>query len=175
MRPIIYFYLATICLLVPNIVGASDAGAMLSGTAAIDGAGSGSSSGSSDQPLIVTVRPNDYGQLVELPEFSEGANSVDGKGGFNALWVVDDSGEMNDDLSVPLNSYGRVFITPFQDGTVVVEHLYPDNHLQTSTMGAVKSFHTYGFWFSADTLGTHQLRYNVNGGEYSNVVEFYVS
>jgi hypothetical protein len=41
--------------------------------------------------LIVTVRPNDYGQMVEMPEFGDGSNSLEGTSGFNALWVVDDT------------------------------------------------------------------------------------
>lgn len=173
MRLIIYFCLAAICLLVPIVMGASDAGAMLGGVATSD------SGGSSDQPLIVTVRPNDYGQMVEMPEFSEGANSIEGSSqmpsdGFNALWVVDDTGEMNDSLSVPLDSYTRVLITPIQGGNVVVEQLYPDDQLRTYNMGMVEPSHTYGIWFYGDMPGTHQMRYNVNGGEYSDVVEFYV-
>jgi hypothetical protein len=169
MRPIIYFSLAAICMLVPIVIGASDAGAILDGLATSD------SGGSSNQSLIVTVRPNDYGQMVEMPEFSEGASSVEGAGGFNALWVVDDTGEMNDSLSVPLDSYARVFITPIQGGNVVVEQLDPNDQPRTDNIGTVEPFHTYGIWFYGDKPGTYQMRYNVNDGEYSNVVEFYVS
>jgi hypothetical protein len=169
MRPIIYFSLAVICMLVPIVIGASDTGAMLGGLATSD------SGSSQDQPLIVTVQPNDYGQIVEMPEFSEGASSVEGAGSFNALWVVDDTGEMNDSLSVPLDSYARVFITPAQGGNVIVEQLDPDNQLRSDNMGMVEPFHTYGIWFYGEKPGTYQMRYNVNGGKYSNVIEFYVS
>jgi hypothetical protein len=169
MRLIIYFSLAAICMLVPIVIGASDAGAMLGGLATSD-------NGSyQDQPLIVTVRPNDYGQMVEMPEFSEGTSSVEGTGGFNALWVVGDSGEMNDDMSMSLNSYARVFITPTQGGNIVVEQLDPGDQIRIDNMGMVEPFHTYGIWFYGAKTGTCQMRYNVNGGEYSNVVEFYVS
>ncbi len=128
------------------------------------------SGGFDDQPLIVTAKPNDYGQMVEMAGFSK--EPLDD---FNALWVVDDTGEMNDTLSVPLNNYARVFITPVQSGDVVVEQLYPDDQTKNYSMGMVEPNRTYGIWFYGDMLGTYQMRYNVNGGENSNVVEFFVS
>jgi len=132
---------------------------------------------SPEQQLIVVDRPSDYGQMVEEAELSASAGSAENMpaDGFNALWVTDYTGEMNDSLSMPLDGYARAFITPIQTGNVVVEHLYPDDQLETSDMGAVEAFHTYRIWFYGNMNGTHQMRYNVNGGEYSNVVEFYVS
>jgi hypothetical protein len=125
--------------------------------------------------LIVTDRPDDFDQIVEIPELSEGAESIgEGSFKFNALWMVDYAGEMNDSLSMPLDSYARVFITPMKSGNVVAEQLYPDDKLQTYDMGTVEAFHTYMFWFYGDMIGTHQMRYKMNGGEYSNTVEFYV-
>jgi hypothetical protein len=177
MNLIKYFSMAlclmALCLLVPIVVGALDGAAISKGVAASD------VGGFTDQQLIVDVQPNDYGQMVEMPEFSEGNTSIGvssqmPSSSFNALWVVDDAGEMNDTLSVPLNSYARVFITPSQAGNVVVELLNPENQLRTYNMGVVEPYHTYGIWFLGDFPGTHQMRYNVNGGEYSDVVEFNV-
>jgi hypothetical protein len=141
----------------------------LNGEAMLGGVATSDSGDSVDQPLIVTIRPSDYGQMVEMTGFSE--EPLDDS---NALWVVDDTGEMNDTLSVPLDSYARVFITPVQAGTVVVEQLYPDDQSQNYSMGMIEPYHTYGIWFYGGMLGTYQMRYNVNGGEYSNIVEFYV-
>jgi len=172
MRSILYF-LAAICLLVPApVTGASGDEATLGGITTDDNVDS------SDQSLIVTVQPDDYGQMVEY-EFDEGTDLINGSSqmpsnDFNALWVVDDNEEMNDSLSVPLGNYARVFITPSQGGNVVVEQLNPDDQLQTIDVGMVEPFHTYGIWFYADAPGTHQMRYSVNGGDYSDVVEFYV-
>jgi len=168
MKLIIYFFVAT-CLLVPSVLGALNDGTILSGVETSD------SSGSSDQPLIVTARPDDYGQMVEETELNEGSDSQMPSNRFNALWVVDDTGEMNDSLSVPLDGYARVFITPNQGGNVVVEQLYPDDQFQTYDMGMVEPLHTYRIWFYGGMQGTYQMRYSVDGGEYSNVVEFYVS
>jgi hypothetical protein len=171
MKSIIYFCLAAICLLIPAAIGALD-GTTLGGVATTD------STNLSDQPLGVTTQPSDYGQMVEMPELSQVAGSVQSStqmptNSYNALWVVDSStGNMNDTLSVPLNSYARVFLTPAQGGNVVIEQLDPNNQLQTSNMGSVEPFHTYGIWFYGGKTGTYQMRYNVNGGEYSNVVEF---
>jgi hypothetical protein len=58
---------------------------------------------------------------------------------------------------------------------LAVEQLDPDDQPRTDNMGAVEPLHTYGIWFYGDKIGTYQMRYNVNGGEYSNVVEFYVN
>jgi hypothetical protein len=170
MKSILYFLVAA-CLLMPTVLGALN-DAMLSGVTS-------DSSSSSEPQLFVTDRPTDYGQIVEETELNEGSNSIDGSSqmpssGFNALWVVDDTGKMNDSLSMPLDSYARVFITPSQGGNVVVEQLSPEDQLQTYDMGVVEPFHTYRIWFYGDAAGTHQMRYNVNGGKYSNVVEFYV-
>lgn len=172
MNPIKYLFIA-ICLLVPTVLSASDGAAISNGVATSD------VGGTTNQSFIVDAQPNDYGQMVEMPEFSEGTSSIGGSSqlpsvSFNALWVVDDDGEMNDTLSVPLNSYARVFITPTQAGNVVVEQLNPEDQLSTYNMGAVEPYHTYGIWFHGDSLGTHQMRYNVNGGEHSDVVEFNV-
>jgi hypothetical protein len=168
MKSIIYFFLAT-CLLVPGVLGALNDGTILGGVETSDG------STSSDQPLIVTARPDDYGQLVEETELNEGSGSQMPSNRFNALWLVDDNGEMNESLSVPLDGYARVFITPNQGGNVVVEQLYPDDQLKTYDMGMVEPLHTYRIWFYGDMQGTYQMRYSVDGGEYSNVVELYVS
>lgn len=167
MRSILYF-LAAICLLVPApVTGASGDEATLGGITTDDNVDS------SDQSLIVTVQPDDYGQMVEY-EFDEGTDLINGSSqmpsnDFNALWVVGDNEEMNDSLSVPLGNYARVFITPSQGGNVVVEQLNPDDQLQTIDVGMVEPFHTYGIWFYADALGTHQMRYSVNGSDYSDV------
>lgn len=166
MRLILYFLIAT-CLLVPGVLGALTDETMSIGVPS-------DSIGSSDQQLIVTELPTDYGQMVEVTELNEGLDSQMPSNAFNALWVVDDTGEMNDSLSMPLDGYARAFITPNQGGNVVVEHLYPDDQLQNYDMGMVQPFHTYRIWFYGNMTGTHQMRYNVNGGEYSNVVEFYV-
>jgi hypothetical protein len=168
MRKIIYFLMIT-CMLVPAALGALNDWTFLNET-------TNESELSSEQQLIVVDRPSDYGQMVEEAELSAGAGSAENMpaDGFNALWVTDYSGEMNDSLSMPLEGYARVFITPIQTGNVVVEHLYPDDQLDSSDMGAVEAFHTYRIWFYGNMNGTHQMRYNV-GGEYSNVVEFYVS
>jgi hypothetical protein len=168
MKQIIYFFVVT-CLLVPVVFGALNDETVLSGGETSD------SVSSLDQPLIVTARPADYGQMVEETELNEGSGSQMPSSGSNALWVVDDTGEMNDSLSMPLDGYARVFITPNQGGNVVVEQLYPDNQFRTYDMGVVEPFHTYRIWFYGDTQGTYQMRYSVDGGEYSNVVEFYVS
>jgi len=168
MKLILYFFVAT-CLLVPGVLGVLNDGTILNGVETSD------RSGSSDQPLIVTVRPDDYGRMVEETDLNEGFDSQMPSNRFNALWVVNDTGEMNDSLNVPLDGYARVFITPNQGGNVVVEQLYPDNQLQTYDMGMVEPLHTYRIWFYGDMQGTHQMRYSVDGGEYSNVVEFYAS
>jgi hypothetical protein len=169
MKPILYFFVAT-CILVPAVLGALTDGTMLNGT-------TNESEASPDQQLIATGRPADYGLMVEESGLSEEADSPENMpaNGFNALWVVDYTGEMNGSLSMPLDGYARVFITPIQGGNVVVEQLYPNDQLQISNMGAVEAYHTYRIWFYGNTTGTHQMRYNVNGGEYSNVIEFYVS
>jgi len=170
---LIKYLFIVICLLVPIVMGPS-VGAAISNGAATSDAG-----GSTDQSTIIDVQPSDYGKMVEMPEFNIGNTSIGGSselpsGSFNALWVVDDSGEMNDTLSVPLNSYARVFITPSQAGNVIVEQLNPRDQLSTYNMGVVEPYQTYGIWFYGDSPGTHQMRYSVNGGEYSDVVEFNV-
>jgi hypothetical protein len=172
MNPFKYLFIA-ICLLVPIVTGASD------GTAISNDLATSDAGGSANQSLIVDLQPSDYGQMLEMPEFSEGISSAGGSsqmpsGSFNALWVVDGAGDMNDTLSVPLNSYARVFVTPIQAGNLVVEQLNPEDQLRTYNMGAVEPYHTYGIWFYADSPGTHQMRYNVSGGEYSDIVEFNV-
>lgn len=58
---------------------------------------------------------------------------------------------------------------------MVVEQLYPDDQLKTYDMGMVEPLHTYRILFYGDMQGTYQMRYSVDVGEYSNVVEFYVS
>jgi hypothetical protein len=169
MRKIIYFLMTT-CMLVPAALGALNDWTFLNET-------TNESELSPEQQLIVVDRPSDYGLMVEEAELSASAGPAENMpaDGFNALWVTDYTGEMNDSLSMPIDGYARVFITPIQAGNVVVEHLYPDDQLDSSDMGAVEAFHTYRIWFYGNMNGTHQMRYNVNGGEYSNVVEFYVS
>jgi len=165
MKLILYFLTVT-CFLVPNVLGVLGDTTMLSEE--VDGGAP------SDEQLIVATTPIDYGQMVEETTLNEGLDTQMPDSGLNALWVVDDTGEMNDSMSMPLGGYVRVFITPNQGGNVVVEQLSPDDQVQAYDMGAVEPFHTYRIWFYGNMAGTHQMRYNVNG-EYSNVIEFYVS
>ena len=165
MKLILYFLIAT-SLSLPGVLAALSDATTLSD--AVD------SGGSSDEQLIVTSMPTDYGQMVEETALNEGLDTQMPDSGYNALWVVDDTGEMNESMSMPLGGYVRVFITPNQGGNVVVEQLSPDDQVQAYDMGAVEPFHTYRIWFYGNMAGTHQMRYNVNG-EYSNVIEFYVS
>lgn len=168
MRSILYFFIVSL-LLLPAVLGNLNDATLLSQT-------TGDSNSLSGETLIVTEQPADYGQMVEVTELSEGAELAENKPSseFNAMWVVDYDGEMNDSLSLPLDSYVRVFITPMQSGNVVIEQLYPDDQLETFDVGSVEAFHTYKMWFNGNATGTYQLRYSVNGGEYSNVIEFYV-
>jgi len=135
----------------------------------------GESSDGTYEQLIVTDKPTDYGQMVNVAELSQGIASQTPSNEYNALWVVDDAGEMNDSLTMPAGSYARVFITPSQSGNIAVEQLSPELTLQTSDMGTVEKLNTYRIWFYGSEPGTYQMRYSVNGGEYSNIVEFYVS
>jgi len=153
-------------LLVPGVFGALGDATMLSEE--VD------SGASSNEQLIIATTPIDYGQMVEEIALNEGLDTQMPDSGLNKLWVVDDTGEMNDSMGVPLGGYVRVFITPNQGGNVVVEQLSPDNQVQAYDMGVVEPFHTYRIWFNGNVAGIHQMRYNVNG-EYSNVIEFYVS
>ncbi len=135
----------------------------------------GASSDGTNEQLIVTDRPSDYGQMVNVAELSQGIASQMPSNAYNALWVVDETGEMNDSLTLPAGSYARVFITPSQSGNIAIEQLSPELTQQTSDMGTVEKLNTYRIWFYGSETGTYQMRYSVNGGEYSNIVEFYVS
>jgi len=136
----------------------------------------GNDSWSTPGSSYLVQKPADYGQLSDTST-TPGFNATTTSGipqGPNILWIVDSTGlNRYPEMSIPLNGYAWVEITPSSEGQITIEEMYPDGKVHTYGMGYVRPYHVYKMWFYGDVPGTHMWRYNING-YYSNIIRFYV-
>lgn len=93
----------------------------------------------------------------------------------NIFWIVSKDGTMHwSSVNIPCHRYARLLIIPSSSGQMVMEERYPTGQVRTYNFGNVRAYNQYRMWFFADTSGTHQLRYRIDNGPYSNILTFHV-
>ena len=93
----------------------------------------------------------------------------------NIFWIVSKDGTKHwISVNIPCQHYARLLIIPSTSGQLIMEELDPTGQVQTYNYGYVKAYKQYKKWFFADTSGTHQLRYRIDNGPYSDILTFHV-
>lgn len=131
-----------------------------------------SSISESSSTLIEEANSNQYNEARVEGDI---AYSMSGGSSRNIFWIVSRDGSQHwRSVNIPCHRYARLFFIPSASGQLTMEELYPNNRVQTYHYGNVRAYSQYRAWFFADTSGTHQMRYRIDNGPYSDILTFYV-